>query len=60
MLLKDYVNNYSGFTIVYTIGRGPGSKEISELIPYHKFDEVTEKINDDKNIYIVGAIKQRK
>lgn len=52
ILLKDYVNNYSGFTIVYTIGRGPGSKEVSELIPYHKFDEYTEKINDDENIWM--------
>lgn len=51
MYLKDYINKYSGFTIVYTIGRGPGSKEVSELIPYHKFDEYTEKINDDENIW---------
>lgn len=50
--LKDYITNYSGFTITYTIGRGPGSKEVSELIPYHKFDEVTEKINDDENIWM--------
>ena len=27
--LREYINEYSGFTIVYTIGRGPGSKEIS-------------------------------
>lgn len=52
MLLKDYIVNYSGFTITYTIGRGPEAKQVSELIPYHKFDEVTEKINDDKNIYL--------
>ena len=52
MLLKDYINNYSGFTITYTIGRGPESKEVSELIPYHKFDEYTEKINDDENIWM--------
>lgn len=50
--LKDYVINYSGFTITYTIGRGPGSKEVCELIPYHKFDEYTEKINDDENIWM--------
>lgn len=50
-LLKDYINNYSGFTITYNIGRGPGSKQVSELIPYHKFDEYTEKINDDKEIW---------
>lgn len=50
--LKDYIHMYSGFTIVYTIGRGPGSKEVSELIPYHKFDEYTERINDDENIWM--------
>lgn len=52
MLLRDYIINYSGFTITYTLGRGPEAKQISELVPYHKFDEITEKINDDKNIYI--------
>ena len=52
MTLKEYITEYSGFTITYTIGRGPGSKEISELIPYHKFDEYTEKINDDENIWM--------
>lgn len=51
MLLKDYINLYSGFTITYSIGRGPGSKKISKLIPYHKFDEVTEEINNDDEIW---------
>ena len=51
ILLKDYIYNYSGFTITYTIGRGPGSKHVSKLVPYHKFDEVTEKINDDEEIW---------
>ena len=51
MLLKDYINEYSGFTITYSIGRGPGSKKVSELIPYHKFDEVTEKVNNDEDIW---------
>ena len=51
ILLKDYINQYSGFTITYSIGRGPGSKTISKLIPYHKFDEVTEKINNDDEIW---------
>ena len=51
-LLKDYINLYSGFTITYTIGRGPGSKEISKLIPYHKFDEYTETLNDDESIWM--------
>lgn len=50
--LKDYINEYSGFTIVYTIGRGPGSKEISELIPYHKFDEFTEELNDREDVWM--------
>lgn len=50
--LRDYIIDYSGFTITYTIGRGPGSKEITELIPYHKFDEYTEKINDDEDIWM--------
>jgi len=51
-LLQDYIKEYSGFTITYTIGRGPGTKEVTKLIPYHKFDEVTEKINDDENIWM--------
>lgn len=50
--LREYIEKYSGFTITYTIGRGPGSKEVTELIPYHKFDEYTEKINDDENIWM--------
>ncbi len=49
--LKEYVELYSGFTISYIIDRGPGSKEVSELIPYHKFDEITEKINNDEKIW---------
>lgn len=52
MLLKDYINQYSGFTISYSIGRGPGSKTESMLIPYHKFDEITEKINNDDEIWM--------
>ena len=51
-LLKDYILKYSGFTVGYSIGRGPGSKEIYELIPYHKFDEVTEKLNNMKDIWM--------
>lgn len=51
-LLKDYIYTYSGFTITYTIGRGPGSKEVTEMIPYHKFDEYTEKINDDETAWM--------
>lgn len=51
ILLKDYINQYSGFTITYSIGRGPGSKKVSKLVPYHKFDEVTEEINNDDEIW---------
>ena len=53
--LKDYINLYSGFTITYSIGRGPEATLKSELIPYHKFDEVTEKSNDEKDVYIFHA-----
>lgn len=49
--LKDYINDYSGFTITYSIGRGPGSKSFSKLVPYHKFDEVTENINNNDEIW---------
>lgn len=51
MLLKDYINLYSGFTITYSIGRGPEAKTVSELIPYHKFDEFTEKINNREDVW---------
>lgn len=51
MLLKDYINLYSGFTISYSIGRGPNSKHFSKLVPYHKFDEITEKLNNDEEIW---------
>lgn len=50
--LRDYIINYSGFTITYTIGRGPGSKEVTTLIPYHKYDEYTEKLNDDDEVWM--------
>ena len=50
--LREYIEQYSGFTITYTIGRGPGSIEVADLIPYHKFDEYTEKINDNPDIWM--------
>ncbi|MCI8575112.1 MAG: hypothetical protein HFI09_01450 [Bacilli bacterium] len=50
-LLGDYIKNYSGFTISYSIGRGPGSKHISKLIPYHEFDKITEEINNNEEIW---------
>ena len=58
-LLRDYINEYSGFTITYTIGRGPGSKEVSELIPYHKFDEFTEKLNNDDKVWTYWGDKTK-
>ncbi|MGN1000824.1 MAG: hypothetical protein ACI4OG_02695 [Bacilli bacterium] len=51
-LLKDYIINYSGFTIVCKKGRGANSHHESFLIPYHKFDEITERVNDDPDTYI--------
>lgn len=51
MMLKEYINQYSGFTISCSIGRGPGAKTISKLIPYHKFDEITEEINNNDEIW---------
>ncbi len=58
-LLKDYINLYSGFTITYTIGRGPGAEQVSELIPYHKFDEVTEHINNNDKIWTYWGDKTK-
>ena len=51
IMLKDYINMYSGFTLSYSIGRGPESKITSMLVPYHKFDEITEKINNNEEIW---------
>lgn len=34
-LLKNYIINYSGNTIKYSIGRGPDAKTVCQLIPYH-------------------------
>lgn len=59
ILLKDYINSYSGITITYTIGRGPEAKSISELVPFHKFDEFTEKINSDENIWTYWGEKTK-
>lgn len=59
ILLKDYIIKYSGVTITYTIGREPGSKEVSKMIPYHKFDEETEKINNDEDIWTYWAEKTK-
>jgi len=59
VLLKDYINEYSGFTITYTVGRGPEAKVESMLIPYHKFDEVTERINNDDRIWTYWGDKTK-
>jgi hypothetical protein len=59
MTLKEYIELYSGFTITYSIGRGPEAKTKSELIPYHKFDEVTEKINNDEKIWTYWGDKTK-
>ena len=59
IMLKDYINLYSGFTITYTIGRGPGAKLVSELVPYHKFDDFTEKINNDDEIWTYWGDKTK-
>ena len=51
ILLKDYINNYSGFTICYSIGRGPDSIVKSKMIPYHQFDKYTEELNDREEVW---------
>ena len=58
-LLKDYINEYSGFTITYSIGRGPEAKTESKMIPYHKFDEVTEALNNDEVIWTYWGNKTK-
>ncbi len=59
ILLKDYINQYSGFTITYSVGRGPEAKQVSELIPYHKFDEITERINNNDEIWSYSGNKTK-
>ncbi len=59
ILLRDYIEQYSGFTITYSIGRGPEATNVSELIPYHKFDEVTERINDSEEIWMYWGNKTK-
>lgn len=60
ILLREYINQYSGITIGYSIGRGPGSINKYQLIPYHKFDEITEKINNDENIWMYWGDKLKR
>ena len=59
VLLRDYINLYSGFTITYSIGRGPDASLKSELIPYHKFDEFTEKLNNDESVWTYWGDKTK-
>lgn len=59
ILLKDYINLYSGFTITYSIGRGPEALLKSELIPYHKFDEFTERLNNDDDVWTYWGDKTK-
>lgn len=59
ILLKDYIKLYSGFTITYSIGRGPEATLKSELIPYHKFDEFTEKLNNDEDVWTYWGDKTK-
>lgn len=49
--LSDYINLYSGFTLSYSIGRGPEASSETILVPYHKFDEVTEEINNREEVW---------
>ena len=50
--LRTYIYFYSGFTVSYTLGRGPMARLITELIPYHNFDEYTEKLNDREDVWM--------
>ena len=59
VLLRDYINLYSGFTVTYSIGRGPEAALKSELIPYHKFDEFTERLNNDDNFWTYWGDKTK-
>lgn len=54
-LLKDYIKNYSGVTLEYNIGRGPGSISKYILIPYHKFEDTIEKIANNEEIWSWSA-----
>lgn len=51
ILLKEYVAQYSEFTISFSIGRGPESKTVSKLVPYHEFDKITEELNNNDKIW---------
>ena len=59
IFLSDYIGQYSGFTVTYTIGRGPEAERVTELIPYHRFDEVTEKLNNDEKVWMYWGEKTK-
>lgn len=49
--LREYIEQYSGFTISYSIGRGPNAIVKTKLIPYHQFDKYTEELNDRDEVW---------
>ncbi len=51
ILLSEYIKNYSGCTIGYTLGRGPGSTEKSELVPYNQIEERMIELNNNLEIW---------
>ena len=57
--LSDYIRNYSGFTVAYTVGRGPEAEVRYKMIPYHCFDKVTEEINNDENLWMYWGEKTK-
>lgn len=50
-MLRDYILNYSGITISYTIGRGPTSTLEYMLVPYHQFDKVVEELQERDDVW---------
>ncbi len=51
-MLSEYIKEYSGVTLGYTVGRGPGCEKESKLVPYHAFEKEIFKINNDENIWM--------
>lgn len=49
--LRSYIEAYSGCTLTYSVGRGPLGVEHTILVPYHKFDEVTESLLNNDSIW---------
>lgn len=59
ILLKNYIEQYSGFTISYTIGRGPEAIVKSKMIPYHQFDKYTEELNNREDVWTYWGDKTK-